>query len=112
MQKIADASEQLAVLNDKLAIQKVAVTEKTEACEILLEEILSGTEQATQKKKLAQIKGKEIEEQNKIIVVEKVNIVVIIVIVIDIIRLSITYQYFINIAGAAKGVAVLLCPSN
>jgi hypothetical protein len=30
LQKIADASEQLAILNDRLAVQKVAVTEATE----------------------------------------------------------------------------------
>lgn len=34
LQKIAEASEQLAVLNDRLAVQKVAVAEKSEACEI------------------------------------------------------------------------------
>ncbi|XP_067660223.1 dynein axonemal heavy chain 10-like [Haliotis asinina] len=71
LQKIADASEQLAVLNEKLAVQKIAVTEKTAACEALLEEISSGTTQATEKKQLAQKKGHEIEEQSKIIVVEK-----------------------------------------
>ena len=71
--KIAEASEQLAILNEKLAVQKVAVTEKTEACEIMLEEISQGTIVATDKKKLAQSKGTEIEEQSKIIVVEKVS---------------------------------------
>ena len=72
MQKIAEASEQLNELNDKLEVQKVAVTEKTAACEALLEEISVGTHQATEKKKLAQAKGKDIEEQSKIIMVEKV----------------------------------------
>lgn len=62
----------LAVLNEKLAVQKVAVTEKTEACEILLEEIASGTAQATEKKQLAITKQKDIEVQSKIISVEKV----------------------------------------
>lgn len=73
LQKIFEASEQLAILNDKLTVQKVAVTEKTEACEVLLVEISSRTIQATEKKQLAQSKGKEIAEQSKIIVVEKVT---------------------------------------
>ncbi|XP_064612357.1 LOW QUALITY PROTEIN: dynein axonemal heavy chain 10-like [Liolophura sinensis] len=71
LQKIHEASEMLAVLNEKLAVQKVAVTEKTEACEILLEEIASGTAQATEKKQLAITKQKDIEVQSKIIIVEK-----------------------------------------
>jgi dynein heavy chain len=72
LQKIADASDMLAILNEKLAIQKVAVTEKTAACEALLEEIASGTKQASEKKVVAEAKGKEIEEQSVIIAVEKV----------------------------------------
>lgn len=73
LQKIAEASEQLAVLNDRLAVQKVAVAEKSEACEIMLEEISTGTVQATEKKSLAESKGKEIEEQNVVIAKEKVT---------------------------------------
>ena len=64
----------LAVLNEKLAVQKVAVTEKSAACEALLEEISSGTKHAMEKKKFAEAKGEEIAEQSKIIAVEKVNI--------------------------------------
>ncbi|XP_064619187.1 dynein axonemal heavy chain 10-like isoform X2 [Lineus longissimus] len=71
LQKLAEASEQLNELNEKLAVQKVAVTEKTEACESLLADITSGTEQATEKKAMAMAKGQEIEEQSKIISVEK-----------------------------------------
>ena len=52
----------------------MAVTEKTAACEKLLEEIASGTKRATEKKKLAEAKGKEIAEQSKVIEVEKVSI--------------------------------------
>ena len=63
----------LAVLNEKLAVQKVAVTEKTAACEALLEEIAAGTKQASEKKVVAEAKGKEIEEQSVIIVKEKVG---------------------------------------
>ena len=73
MQKLLEASEQLNELNDKLAIQKVAVTEKTAACENLLAEIAAGTERAEDKKELALAKGKEIEIQSKVIVVEKVS---------------------------------------
>ena len=58
MQKLLEASEQLNELNDKLAIQKVAVTEKTAACENLLAEIAAGTERAEDKKELALAKGK------------------------------------------------------
>ena len=72
LSKLFVASEQLAELNEKLAIQKVAVTEKSEACEKLLAEISIHTEQATTKKQLAVAKKEEIAEQNKIIVVEKV----------------------------------------
>lgn len=73
LQKIADASEMLAVLNEKLAVQKVAVTEKTAACEVLLDEIARGTKAATEKKAFAEAKGEEIAEQSKIIEVEKVG---------------------------------------
>ena len=70
--KLAEASEQLEELNAKLVIQKVAVSEKTEACEALLAEIAAGTAQAQDKKQMAQRKGKEIGVQSKIIAVEKV----------------------------------------
>ena len=52
---------------------QVAVTEKTAACEALLEEIAAGTKQASEKKLVAQAKGKEIEEQSVIIAKEKVS---------------------------------------
>lgn len=67
------ASNQLAELNEKLAIQKVAVTEKSEACEKLLAEISQNTEKAMEKKQMAEAKKEEINQQNKIIVVEKVT---------------------------------------
>ena len=51
----------------------MAVTEKTEACEVMLAEISKGTTVATEKKGQALEKGAEIEEQSKIIVVEKVR---------------------------------------
>lgn len=49
------------------------MAEKSEACEIMLEEISTGTVQATEKKSLAESKGKEIEEQNVVIAKEKVT---------------------------------------
>ena len=71
LSKLLAASEQLKELNEKLEIQKVAVTEKSEACEKLLLEIQRATEQANEKKAMAVGKREEIAEQNKEIVVEK-----------------------------------------
>ena len=71
MKKLIDASEQIVVMNEKLAVQKVAVTEKSEACELLLNDISSKTEQGKEKQQLAQAKNIEIEEQNKVIAKEK-----------------------------------------
>ena len=50
------------------------MTKKTLACEELLADISSKTEQAKEKQQLAQAKSVEIEEQNKVIAVEKVPI--------------------------------------
>lgn len=72
LSKLLVASDQLAELNEKLAVQKVAVTEKSEACEKLLAEISVNTEKAIEKKQMAIAKKEEIAEQNKLIVVEKV----------------------------------------
>lgn len=52
----------------------MAVTEKTEACEIMLQEISVNSKVATEKKAMAEQKAKEIEEQSKVIMVEKVGI--------------------------------------
>ncbi|XP_009299843.1 dynein axonemal heavy chain 10 [Danio rerio] len=71
LDKLKEASGQLAELNVKLDEQKVVLAEKTSACEILLEEICANTAVAEEKKTLAEEKAKEIEEQNKVIVVEK-----------------------------------------
>ena len=49
------------------------MTKKTLACEELLADISSKTEQAKEKQQLAQAKSVEIEEQNKVIAVEKVQ---------------------------------------
>ncbi|ESN91800.1 hypothetical protein HELRODRAFT_96436 [Helobdella robusta] len=71
IQKLAEAREQLAVLNEKLTLQKAAVTEKTKSCEDLLGDISNNTIRAEEKKKLAEEKGKEVEDQNRVIESEK-----------------------------------------
>lgn len=71
MLKIAEASVQLAELNAKLEVQQVAVAKKTAACEELLAEISGATDVANEKKSDVTMKKLEIEEQEKVIVVEK-----------------------------------------
>ncbi|XP_078523750.1 dynein axonemal heavy chain 10 isoform X2 [Lissotriton helveticus] len=71
LDKLKEASLQLVELNQKLADQKVVLAEKSAACEALLEEISVNTAVAEEKKKLALEKALEIEEQNKVIAVEK-----------------------------------------
>lgn len=43
LDKLKEASEQLAELNTKLAEQKVVLADKSSACEILLQEISTNT---------------------------------------------------------------------
>ncbi|KAF7484145.1 hypothetical protein GHT09_004373 [Marmota monax] len=71
LDKLKEATIQLDELNQKLAEQRVVLAEKSAACEALLEEISTNTVVAEEKKKLAEEKAIEIEEQNKIIAVEK-----------------------------------------
>jgi dynein heavy chain len=71
--KLIDAAEQIKVMNEKLEVQQVAVKQKSEACDALLVDISSNTDLAKEKQDLAQTKSKEIEEQNKIIAVEKAD---------------------------------------
>ncbi|XP_044541337.1 dynein axonemal heavy chain 10 [Gracilinanus agilis] len=71
LDKLKEATIQLDELNVKLAEQKIVLAEKSAACEALLEEISTNTAIAEEKKKLAEEKAIEIEEQNKIIAVEK-----------------------------------------
>uniref|UniRef100_I3N0B0 Dynein axonemal heavy chain 10 n=1 Tax=Ictidomys tridecemlineatus TaxID=43179 RepID=I3N0B0_ICTTR len=71
LDKLKEATIQLDELNQKLAEQRVVLAEKSAACEALLEEISTNTAVAEEKKKLAEEKAIEIEEQNKIIAVEK-----------------------------------------
>ncbi|VDQ15653.1 unnamed protein product [Trichobilharzia regenti] len=73
LQKLAEASIQLEELNAKLAVQRVAVTEKTQACENLLQEITASSQLATEKKELAVTKSKEIQVQSVEIQQEKVT---------------------------------------
>ncbi|XP_036777654.2 dynein axonemal heavy chain 10 [Manis pentadactyla] len=71
LDKLKEATIQLDELNQKLAEQKIVLAEKSAACEALLEEIATNTGIAEEKKQLAEEKATEIEEQNKIIAVEK-----------------------------------------
>ncbi|XP_014373608.2 dynein heavy chain 10, axonemal, partial [Alligator sinensis] len=71
LDKLKEAAVQLDELNQKLAEQKIVLAEKSAACEALLQEIATNTAIAEEKKKLAEEKAVEIEEQNKIIAVEK-----------------------------------------
>eukprot|EP00118_Oscarella_pearsei_P005341 m.24505 g.24505 ORF g.24505 m.24505 type:complete len:2538 (+) comp28630_c0_seq1:2-7615(+) len=69
--KLIEAAKDLAEMNKKLEVQKVAVTEKTAACENLLEEIVTRTAQAKEKQELALAKSTELAEQNTVIASEK-----------------------------------------
>ncbi|KAL4700985.1 hypothetical protein H8959_014989 [Pygathrix nigripes] len=71
LDKLKEATIQLDELNQKLAEQKIVLAEKSAACEALLEEIAVNTAVAEEKKKLAEEKAVEIEEQNKVIAMEK-----------------------------------------
>uniref|UniRef100_K7FM63 Dynein axonemal heavy chain 10 n=1 Tax=Pelodiscus sinensis TaxID=13735 RepID=K7FM63_PELSI len=71
LDKLKEATVQLDELNEKLAEQKIVLAEKSAACEALLQEIATNTTIAEEKKKLAEEKAMEIEEQNKVIAVEK-----------------------------------------
>ncbi|XP_030593055.1 dynein heavy chain 10, axonemal isoform X2 [Archocentrus centrarchus] len=71
LDKLKEASEQLAELNVKLADQKVVLAEKSTACEALLDEIAANTTIAEEKNALAEDKAKEIKEQTKVIAAEE-----------------------------------------
>lgn len=62
--KLEESSKQLDVLNAELATQNIAVKNKTEACNKLLEVITTNTKQAEEKKILAEKKEIELDAQN------------------------------------------------
>ena len=62
--KLEESSKQLDVLNVQLAEQNIAVKNKTEACNKLLEIITSNTKQAEEKKILAEKKENDLDAQN------------------------------------------------
>ncbi|KAJ3336288.1 Dynein heavy chain 10, axonemal, partial [Gonapodya sp. JEL0774] len=64
LSKLEEASSQLDVLNKQLAEQNIAVKDKTEACNKLLEVITKNTTEAEEKKEMAEKKGTELEAQN------------------------------------------------
>nr|VZI42327.1 unnamed protein product [Spirometra erinaceieuropaei] len=61
--KLEDAAVQTDELKRKLDIQRVAVAQQTSACEQMLADITEGQKLATEKKQLAIVKGKDIEQQ-------------------------------------------------
>ncbi|KAI9102678.1 dynein heavy chain and region D6 of dynein motor-domain-containing protein [Phlyctochytrium arcticum] len=69
--KLEESSKQLDVLNAQLAEQNIAVKEKTEACNRLLEVITSSTKEAEEKKELAEKKESELDTQNTQIAKDK-----------------------------------------
>ncbi|XP_036352277.2 dynein axonemal heavy chain 10 [Ochotona princeps] len=71
LDKLKEATVQLDELNRKLAEQRIVLAEKSAACEALLDEIVTNTAIAEEKKKLAEEKAMEVEEQNKMIATEK-----------------------------------------
>ncbi|KAI8814786.1 dynein heavy chain and region D6 of dynein motor-domain-containing protein [Cladochytrium replicatum] len=62
--KLEESQQQLDVLNVQLAEQNIAVKNKTEACNKLLEVITTNTKQAEEKKELAEKKETELDAQN------------------------------------------------
>lgn len=69
--KISDAKEEIETLNKKLKRQEKILAQKTKACAALLEEIIIRRGEVTEKKEVAIKKGIEIEEQSKVIAVQK-----------------------------------------
>jgi dynein heavy chain len=63
LRKLQESAKQLEEMNVQLAEQNIAVKNKTEACNKLLEVIAVSTQQAEEKKNMAQIKEKELEVQ-------------------------------------------------
>ncbi|KAJ3321068.1 Dynein heavy chain 10, axonemal [Boothiomyces sp. JEL0866] len=63
LEKLEESSQQLEVLNKQLAEQNIAVKNKTEACNKLLEVITANTAVAEEKKSLAEKKEIELDAQ-------------------------------------------------
>ncbi|KAM7539583.1 hypothetical protein Aperf_G00000039574 [Anoplocephala perfoliata] len=71
VEKLDDASIQIKEINEKLVVQRVAITEKTEACETLLKDISNSQNIAAEKQMQSSQKAKEMEAQSKEIEHEK-----------------------------------------
>ncbi|ESN96268.1 hypothetical protein HELRODRAFT_67881 [Helobdella robusta] len=71
IKKLLESAVQLNDFNAKLAVQKIAVNEKTQSCQKLLTRIAQATAEAEAKQSLALIKSAQIEEQTKDITREK-----------------------------------------
>ncbi|XP_077456872.1 dynein axonemal heavy chain 10-like [Stigmatopora argus] len=74
LDRLKEATVQLDELNIKLAEQNEVLSEKSAACEKMLIDIVSNTTVAEEKKSLSEDKAKEIEEQNKVIAIEKAEV--------------------------------------
>ncbi|UYV84115.1 DNAH10 [Cordylochernes scorpioides] len=73
IEKILEARAHINNLRDQLDIQLAAVAVKTKACEVLLFDIDNATKAAKEKKQIALIKEREMEEKNSIITHEKAD---------------------------------------
>ncbi|CAH8459226.1 unnamed protein product [Dicrocoelium dendriticum] len=71
LEKLHETGIQIEQLNEKLAVQKVILEEKTSSCEVLMSEIHEATNVATTKKIQAQEKSAELAKQSKVIAMEK-----------------------------------------
>ena len=71
MTKLVESGKQLDTLNAKLSVQKVAVAEKTQSCQKLLNKISQATSEAEAKQGMALAKSNQIEVQTKDITKEK-----------------------------------------
>ncbi|XP_068610937.1 dynein axonemal heavy chain 10 [Brachionichthys hirsutus] len=71
LDKMKEASVQVAEMDVELEKQKKVLAEKSTACDTLLETINKRKTIAEEKKNTAEIKAKEIEEQTKVIACEK-----------------------------------------
>lgn len=71
MTKLVEASKDLGIMNEQLAVQKVTLAESTAACAVLLDEISVATAEATEKQSAAAAAAKQIAEDNITIQAEK-----------------------------------------
>ena len=66
LNKLMEATEQIKVLNEQLEVQKVAVTKKSEACNILLKDISEKQGLGEEKRTMAQVCAHYMQESTVI----------------------------------------------